>query len=56
MSTKISGDQRWEDTRSIETENEHDRRAVCQLKSGTIVGSIVVDTSQRELSSVSFSY
>ena len=33
---------------------EHDRRAVRVLKSGTIVGSIVFDNSQLELSSVAF--
>ena len=33
---------------------EHDRQAVHLLKSGTIVGSIVVDNSQLELSSVAF--
>ena len=37
-----------------EPENEHDRRAVCLLKSGMIIGSIVVDNSQLELSSIAF--
>ena len=35
-----------------EPENEHDCRAVCLLKSGTIIGLVVVDNSQIELSSV----
>ena len=33
---------------------EHDHQAVCLLKSGTLVGSIVVDNSQLKLSSVAF--
>ena len=37
-----------------EPENEHNRRAVRLLKSGTIVGSIVVDNGQFELSSIAF--
>ena len=57
MSTKISGHQRWE--RYVlevqrEPENEHDRQAVCLLNSSTIVGSIMLDNSQLELSNVAF--
>ena len=41
-----------------EPENEHDHRAVCLLKSSTIIGQIVfmivVDNSQLELPSVAF--
>ena len=37
-----------------EPENEHDHRAVRLLKSGTIVGLIVIDNSQLELSSIAF--
>ena len=40
------------DTRSAE--NEYDHPAVCLLKSGTIIGSIVVDNSQLELFSIAF--
>ena len=57
MSTKISGHHRWE--RYIlevqrEPENEHDHQAVCLLNSSMIVGSIMFDNSQLELSNIAF--